>query len=251
MGEARRPTVFTLVLAFCAIASACTTVTTPVLRHETGEALGGAGSFKGYVHLERARLVPAIAESSPNAGVAQKDEVFVGTLFGVQGAAGIHPRMDAQAGAYLSQGGGGWRLGLKYQWKGSSNAVGWAMAAMGGYSRASGRGTITYQTTTFEAPLQQTLAAKTIDVSLPVSYRFSPTIAAYSGLSYFHNIVSGVSGSDYVSAVTNDFAWNLGVKVSVNFLRFDVEAALLQVHDPFTSENRIIPVYGLSAGVQF
>jgi hypothetical protein len=125
------------------------------------------------------------------------------------------------------------------------------MAAQTGFGRASGDGTMTYRTNTTMAEIHQTLSAKTFDFAIPVSFRFSPALAIYSGLGYFHNIVNGVAGSDYVSAVTNDFAWNLGVKVAIDFMRFDIEAALLQVNDPFTNENRLVPVYGLSAGVQF
>ncbi len=61
----------------------CTTVTTPVLRHETGESLGGSGNFKAYAHIERARLVPVVGASSTAASVAQKDDVFAGALLGV------------------------------------------------------------------------------------------------------------------------------------------------------------------------
>jgi hypothetical protein len=240
-----------LALGVCA-ASGCTTVTAPVLRHETGEALGGLGHFRAYAHIERGRLVPMIPQDSNFTGVEQETGVFTGALFGVQGAAGITPKLDLQAGTYLSQGGGGWRLGAKYQWLGTSNGQGWAIAAMAGYGRASGEGTLIYTApASIETEVQQTLAARTLDLSLPVSYRFSPTFAAYTGLTYISNSVNGLSGGTFVEASTNDFAWNLGLKVSVNFMRFDLEMALLQANDPFLDENRIIPVYGLSAGVQF
>ena len=70
-----------------------------------------------------------------------------------------------------------------------------AIAAMVGYGSYFGAGDITYLTSGTPETLNATLAAEVFDLGFPVSFRFSPAIATYSGLTFYRASVREARGT--------------------------------------------------------
>ncbi|OFZ21555.1 MAG: hypothetical protein A2X94_05470 [Bdellovibrionales bacterium GWB1_55_8] len=226
----------------------CATMSTPVLRHETGESLG-TGRFRASARYETTRTFAAVSDEIVSAGVAEQSTgTFRGTLLGVQVAAGIHANADVQLAGFLTPTGGGWRVGTKYTVKRQGPL---SIAAMMGYGALSSAGSQSYLTQAQPVEIQQTLSSTTLDFSSPVSYRFSPTLAAYSGLVLIRTAVSGSFGSMVVNTSQTDFGANLGFRLNIGRYEGDIEAAMMRVYDPFTDGYRLIPFLGLGASMVF
>ena len=224
----------------------CSTVSAPVLRHETGEVLGEK-HFRAYGHFETSRIfAPGAAGDANVFQISQDHSVFQGSYFGVQADGGVLPYLDLQLGANFTAGGGGWRLGAKYQVLRRGRI---AVAAMAGYAAASGGGNVTYLTATTPETISLNLSAWTLDLSAPASFRISPWIQLYGGPMMLHSGVSGSYGGAVVGDSYNDFGMNLGLRIGTGLLFGDFEAAELMVQDPFTGGERFIPYMGVSFGV--
>lgn len=233
------------IAAFCA---GCSTLTTPALKHETGETLG-SGRFRLLGKFEMARLYPVPPTGSPAIGVSQDGSLFKGTTLGVQGAVGVLPKVDLQLGSHFLIGGGGWRLGTKVNILQSGS---FALAGMLGYGRFSGKTTQQFNTASSTVSVEQNLTASQLDLSLPVSYSFGKDNFVYSGLNFYKTSLSGtVAGSPYDDSVT-DIGLNLGYRhVFSGRFEGDVEMALVKAKDPFTGSSQMIPYFGLGAGILF
>jgi hypothetical protein len=236
-----------LVFILCALGgTACTTVSAPVLRHQTGETLGQK-RFRIFGHYESSRIFQPIS-TPETVSVPQTNSIFQGSFVGVQAEGGVLPNLDLQLGTYFTSGGGGWRLGGKYQAYRSGRI---AASAMLGYSAASGTGTVTYMTAAQPIEVSQTLSAYTVDLSVPVSFRINPMFAFYGGPMLLRSGVSGSFGGNVVSDTSNDLGANLGLQVTSGMFVGDLELAELKVHDPFADASRFVPYLGMSFGVVF
>jgi hypothetical protein len=224
----------------------CSSLSAPALRHETGEALG-TGRLRVRLQTESARLFPLVPSGSAPFSVPQSVDVFQGGLLGVQADGGIAPLLDAQFGTFYPVGGGGWRLGAKYQLLKKRFAV----AAMGGYSRLATQGSVTYTTASGVQDFTQTFSGYRIDFGVPVSYRLGAASTLFGGLTYFRSGVRGSSGSGYVSSVDHDIGVNLGFKLNFGRFEGDLEFALQRLNDPFEQSNRYVPFWGLAGGILF
>ncbi|OFZ71378.1 MAG: hypothetical protein A3K03_00430 [Bdellovibrionales bacterium RIFOXYD1_FULL_44_7] len=236
--------------------SGCASLSTPVLKHETGETLG-AGKFRVRGQIETSRIHPlATVDRKSTLSAAQENGVFQGGFLSVQGAAGVHAKVDAQLGAYYTMGGGGWRVGTKYKMLHKGN---FASAVMAGYGRYSGKpsnqsyktgGSSTDSSATTEATgsveVSQMAAASHIDVSFPVSFRLSPTVALYSGANYYRSDTSGFSELQYVEDSSNDFGTNFGVKLTFGKIEADAEMAYVMISDSLSGGSRFLPYWGAS-----
>lgn len=225
----------------------CATVSAPVLKQATGEALG-TKKFRILAHYEMSRIFAPGTPQGGTSGIPQKSSVFQGSYLGVQAEAGVLPVLDLQLGANFTASGGGWRAGTKCQvYKGGRFAV----AGMLGYAAASGTGTIQYLTDSTPQEFTQTLSAYTVDVSIPMSIRATPALVVYGGPMWLHSGASGSLGGELVEDTFNDFGTNLGLQVSHWIFTGSVEAAALFMRDPFTDSNRLVPYVGVSFGVRF
>lgn len=230
------------------LTSACATVSTPVLRHETGETLGAPGKLKAQIRFETSRLFPVVPPDSLAIGTEQNAGIFKSSLFGFQGTIAAHQRVDFQiAGAIFSRG-GGWRIGGKYALMKKGNL---AVASTLGYGVYSSSGTETYLTAGQPVDVGQTLTVSTIDIAFPVSYRLTPTIIAYGGAMFLFNSVEGAASLVAVTGKPVDFGINLGGRLSLGRFELDLEMAFLYLGDNFMDSTRIIPYFGLGAGVLF
>jgi hypothetical protein len=230
-----------------AYGSGCGTLSTSVLRHQTGEALG-PGKIKISGRVESARMTPVVPGGDPAVGTAQSNDPFQAAAFGVQGEIGALPGLDFQLATNYAKGGGGWRLGTKYQLKQLGPL---AIAAMLGYGSYFGAGDVTYLTSSTPETLNSTLAAQVFDIGFPVSFRFSPVIATYSGLTLYRASVKGSVGSSAVSSENTDVGLNLGLRLTIGRVEGDLEGAFVRVNDPFVSGSRFVPFFGISCGVLF
>lgn len=229
------------------VAQACGTMGTPVLRHETGESLG-TGHFRAMGYVESNRVYPLVAAGDPAASIAQSSGVFQAAGFGVMGEAGAMDRLDLQLGTSFSAGGGGWRVGAKYQ---LVKAGPWAVAAMFGYGAYSGSDDVELVTATGTEDDTLSLTGKMWEISFPVSFRFTPAAAFYSGLAFYHAYVVGSAGTEFVSGTANDLGTNLGLRLTFGRVEGDLEAAFLRVYDPFQQSTRFVPYLGLACGISF
>jgi predicted deacylase len=241
-------------IAFCALGlglgtatSGCGTLSTSVLRHETGESLG-PGKAKISARIESARMIPVVASSDAAAATAQSTDVFQAASFGFQGEIGALPGLDFELATNYAKGGGGWRLGSKYELKRLGPI---AIAVMGGYGSYFGAGDITYLTPGQPEDVSTTLAAQVLDLGIPVSYRFTPSIAIYSGLTYFHASVKGSVGTSAVEASGGDLGVNAGFRLTSGRIEGDLEGAFLRVSDPFVNGHRFVPYFGIGCGLLF
>jgi hypothetical protein len=236
-----------LALITAAMTTACGTLSTSVLRHQTGETLG-PGRIKIAARLESARMTPLVPTGSATATTEQSTDVFQAASFGVQGEIGVTPKWDFQLATNYSKGGGGWRLGLKY---GIRKFGKFDLAAMVGYGSYFGAGDVTFLTPTTPETMNQTLAAQVFDLGFPISFRLGPAVALYSGASFFRAGVRGSAGNDAVSVVTTDLGVNLGVRLTFGRIEGDLELMMLRVSDPFVDGTRMVPFFGISCGVLF
>jgi len=229
-------------------ASGCTTVSSPALKHETAEALGGLGKFKVRADADVGRVYPVTSSALVGATASQSSGIFRGWLTGLSGAAGLLPRLDIQLGTRFTITGGGWRTGAKYQ---LIKKGGFSVAIMPAYGRYTARGTETYNTSTGTGDVTQTLSVWTLEGAAPVSFSFSKTFAVYSGLMYTRSSYDGVADTTAVSDTANDLGMNLGVRLNFGRIEGDVEAAMIRLYDPFEGGSRFVLFYGLSVGVLF
>lgn len=229
--------------------SGCSTLSTPMLKHETGEALGQK-KFRVRAQLESSRLFPllpaALAQSASK--LEQEASVFRGGFFGIFAAVGVLPKLDLQLGTYYTTTGGGWRFGSKYElWR----LGGFAFAAMAGYGRFAAEGTQTYVTKTGNSEVKQIFSAGNMDLSFPVSYRVNPSFAVYTGLNYYRTSISGAANLNTVTDTANDIGTNFGIKLNFGKFETDIEFAYVRIFDTISSESRFVPYYGVSAGITF
>jgi hypothetical protein len=234
---------------FLMTASGCSTLTAPVLRHETGENLG-SGNFRVLAHFDSSRIFPVVPENSSAATTLQNGTVFTGSLFGVKGEVGVLSIVDLQAEGFAQMSGGGWRLGTKV---GIVQLGDFFVAGSLGYGAYSGSGTVTFLTPGYPTDLAQSLSATTTDLSIPISYRISPTFTVYSGFTFYHSEAFGTAGSggEGVSYTSNDTSVNLGFRIVYGRYFGDVEAAILHLYDPFTGSMRSLPYFGAAIGAAF
>jgi hypothetical protein len=234
-------------VAFTAMAGGCSTLTTPVLRHETGETLG-VGHFRFSARMQSSRIFALLPPGSGAVGVAQRAEVFQGSVFGLNAAAGVFPKFDAQVAGYILQSGGGWKIGGKYEiHRRGALAVGGTLA----YGASSGAGSVTYLSAGELEDVNQVLTSKTIELSIPVSFRFTSNIVIYSGLTYWHSEVSGSVKTSYMVEPANDLGVNLGLRLNIGVVEGDVEVAILRFYDPFSDGMRMLPFFGMAVGIVF
>lgn len=238
---------------FCAAfmtASGCSSVATPLLRHETGEVLG-MGRYKVSGRFDTGRMYPLLPGGSPGM-IAQGMEVFQGGLLGGQASIGVIEILDANFSVYPSLGGGGWRFGVKGQVIGqnekNSGKYNLAVGIMAGIGRQSVRGSVSYATPTGSIEADQTLSASVWDMAFPVSFRFNKTVALYSALTFLHADIEGSSALAYVRERTTDAALSLGVRINIDRWEIGTELAAARIHDPLTDVYRLVPFIGVSAG---
>ncbi len=237
-----------LSLAFVLLAGVgCSTLSAPVLRHETGETLG-PGHFRVLARMESSRIFSLVPGAFGALGIAQQASVFTGSIFGFLGSVGVFPKFDVEAQGFLLQSGGGWKVGAKYE---LLRKNGLAVAVNAAYGASSGAGSILYLTTTGLTNVTQILASNTVELSVPVSFRFTPSIALYSGLTYYHTEADGVVATTYTLSPMNDMGMNLGLRLNFGMVEGDVEAALLRFYDPFADSMRILPFFGIAGGIVF
>ena len=115
----------------------------------------------------------------------------------------------------------------------------------------SGSGDVTYLTSGTPEAVTQTLSARTVDFSVPASYRIAPWGAVYGGPIGLLSNVSGSIGSAVGSDSFTDLGVNLGTQITSGIFTGDLEFAELMVEDPFTGSRRFVPYLGLSFGVLF
>lgn len=226
----------------------CASMTTPVLRHETGDTLG-SGAYRVRGRLETSRVFPFAPSTVAAQGVAQDNGVFTGGLVGIEGAMGILNSLDGSLGAFFGVGGSGWRLGTKYKFLGSGA---FSLAGMIGLGKYSGSGTAKLRTgTTGESSVTNTLSATVIDFGVPVSYAFTKETVVYSGLHFFKSSVKGSAATEVVSGSSTDYGPNIGLRFQVSQVEVDVEIMLLKVKDPFGGTSKMIPFFGVAGGIPF
>jgi hypothetical protein len=238
-----------LAAALCALSAAgCTTMTVPVLRHETGETLGSR-KFRVSARFESSRMF-SFTEGDPNIDrVAQNSDVFTGSALGLGMTAGLADRVDAQVEGFSNFGGAGWRLGTKVMLLRRGR---YGVSVMGGYASNSGSGTVRYLTGGFPVDLVQTLSAGTVDLGVPASVKMTDHLWFYGGLTWFRSGVNGTLGVNNVSAVVNDLGTNLGARILLGTsVEIDLETALLRFYDPFSDSGRTAPYFGLAASFLF
>jgi hypothetical protein len=229
------------------LAAGCSSLAVPTLRHETAETLG-SGRIRLRGHLESARLFPNIGATAAD-GFSQDDSVFRGWIFGVQGAAGLTNRLDAQLGMTYMLGGSGWRLGSKYA---AYALKRFKFAVMAGYGRYSSKGTTEFKTTGQPFEVSLTQSAWVVDFGVPVSYRLSPAVALYTGMTFYRSGLSGSANNNAVATMNSDLGVNLGMQLHIGAqFEGDVEMSLMRLYDPFTDSIRYIPFWGISGGIVF
>jgi hypothetical protein len=224
-------------------------MSTPVLRHETGEALGGGGKFRVRAQLETSRLFPVVpADIAAPVTANQEGGLFRGGFFSIHGAAGVTKLLDVQLGTFYTITGGGWRLGSKYQLMQRGRL---AMAGMIGYGRFSAKGTQSFSTVSGPVDVSHTLSASSLDISFPVSIRFSKGFALYSGLAYYRSDVTGSADMTGVNDYGNDIGTNVGVKINYGKFEGDIETAFVWMKDTIADSLRLVPYWGFSVGLNF
>lgn len=240
------------------IFTGCSTLSTPVLRHETGDTLG-AGNTKVVGGYETARMYGLIPSTSAASGIAQDSGVLRSSLMHIGVRYGVLPTTDLQLNTYFKLGGAGWRLGAKrelFKW-GSLH-----FALILGYGSHVGKGTVSYSTTAASSTstssssttggnvdVEQTLGAKQLDFGIPLSYAFSDSLTVYGGFTYYSTSVTGVADTEAVKKSFGDMGFNLGVRFPAYGLEWDIEGAMLSASDP--TGGGMMPHFGLGVGMPF
>lgn len=235
--------------ALGAALTGCSTVATPLLRHETAETLG-SGRYRVRASLGGARVFPILPASlvGVTTGVAQESGVLAAFQPVVQATAGVIDQLDLSLGTSILLKGGGWRLGAKYRaW--STGAL--ALGAIAGVGRYSARGDVDFRTSTGSATADSVLAASQIDFGVPVSYRIDPEFAVYSGLQFFRTQMSGSVAGESLEQSVLDWGPNLGLHYTRGAFEGSAEAILLRVKDPVSAGSRFQIFFGVSGGVRF
>ena len=199
-------------------------------------------------YLQINRTYPLVAAADPAAATIQDAALFQGGGFGITGSAGVLPQLDLQLGTAFSAGGGGWRMGAKYQWF-KLGAI--AVSGMFGYGAYSGSGDVAFLTAGTPETLNLAMSGHMWELGAPASFRLSPAFAVYSGLTFYHTGVHGSAGTQFVDGSANDLGWNIGIRITVGKIEGDLEAAFLRVHDPFEDSMRFIPYLGTAVGITF
>ncbi len=229
------------------VVAGCASVSMPVLRHETGEALG-SGKVRVSASIGTSRVLPTAAASFAGVGFPQSASLFRGNQIGAKATVGVTPSLDFQLRTVFSPGGGGWSIGVKQQFFVSGP---FALSAMIGIGRYSGGGTINYETVTGSQSLSTVLTANQYDVGVPVSYRFGKDTALYSGLHYYRSSFHGSAGTAIVEDSASDLGVNLGIRQTFGRVDVDLEAMMLKMGGPFTDRVGFTPFLGLAAGLAF
>ena len=263
------------------LGAACSSVTTPVLKHETGETLG-QGKAKGGIRVETGRMVPIFPSTMGLAGIEQTASVFTGQIVAIQGAVGIINKLDLGVGSFMSLGGGGWRVYTKFQALGApamgSKSGNFSVAALAGFGRYSSSGSVTYQTsnagktepTTSKqtsgiktavaetsqlelgpGEVQQILSASCFEFSAPVSYRLFDRVALYSGIHLYYIMVSGAANLVGLSDSVFDYGSNFGIKAYLGRFEVSAESAMINATDPFLGTSRFLPYFGVATAFLF
>ena len=227
--------------------SGCSSLSTPALKHETGETLA-KGKIRISGQIESTRMYPFVAAQSAAFGIPQGAGVFQGSLIGLSSAIGLDGKDDLQLKTYYCLGGAGWRIGTKYKAYTQGNIN---VAAMVGYGRYSAKGTIGMLTATQPLDVATTLSTYQVDISFPTSYRITKDSVLYSGLNYYRVGVTGSSETSFVKVVAHDLGVNFGYRIGWGKFETDAELAFVRLYDPFEDSVRFVPYLGLAASLVF
>jgi hypothetical protein len=231
---------------------ACASVSTPVLRHETADALE-FGKFRAGVGLETSHQYAFAPLASAASGVTQDGSLFVGNHLGLFGTAGFFGGTELQLRSYFSVGGGGWRASVKYQ---ALKMASLSAALLVGYGKYTGTGTQALATTTGSSgstgtvDVVQTLAARQIDFGPVVSYKIGTT-SIYGGATYYANQLTGVVDTTAVSSKFEELGFNLGVRIGLGAYDLDVEGAMAPIKDAVSGASNSTLFFGIAGGINF
>jgi hypothetical protein len=241
-----------ILLIFLLALTGCGTMSIPVMRHDTGETLL-PWDFQIRGSMEFSRDFPFVPPLAPAAGIAQDGGVYGASLITATGVVGAFPKFNLELQTAFSASSAGWKFSGKYQFYGKPGMTEKGLAASGkfGIGTYSGQGTVALRVDSIGTiqSFDQSLSSRMFDVSVPVSYRFSPEFAVYSGLTWYHHYVSGSAAGGLISNVANDWGFNLGLKMKFNKFETDVELVFLNVPDAFTESSRFLTFIGVSFGL--
>ena len=233
---------------------ACSTVSIPVLRHETGET-SGQGKLRFRGRFETSKAIVALPDPTIQAfSTEQETSRLQSLLIGIDVRWGLLDRIDLKLDVPIFMGGGGWRFAGKYQIFGSpassAKAGNFALAAMAGYGKYGSTGGVTYTTADGETDFSQSFSATSIDAGVPVSFRIAVTVAVYSGIHLFLITGDGLLDTSAIETSEMSFGANLGFKVDFDPMYLDLEGMLLQASDPFLDETGFNIFFGLGFGAK-
>lgn len=223
-------------------------MTTPALRHETGDLLA-VKQVRVHGEMEKALMHPIPAEGSLTSGIAQSSSAFQGTHLGFGAAMGVHPKAELQFSSYWLGRGAGWRVGAKTPLTRAGRFSVAGLLRLGTYS---GGGDIELLDSTGAlSNVEYALSAKQIDLGVPVSTRFG-AVTAYSGLALIKSWVRGTAGGAPVSDTSTDLVFNLGARFPIwGPLEADTELAVVRAGERFTQSTQMLTFYGFGVGSTF
>lgn len=227
--------------------SACSSMSTPVLRHETGETLA-PGQARAGIIAEASRLYLVAPLTSGITSVAQDSAVLRGSLLGAYGSFGVPWGFELGARTYFALAGGGWRASVK---RNVVSAGALAVATQVGYGQYVGRGTVTYATTASTIDVTQVLSARQIELSAPVSYKMGAQTWVYSGITYYKTNIVGAASDTGMSTSEGDIGFNLGLRMGFGTVQFDIETAMLKASSELTGQSQMLPYFGFAGGITF
>lgn len=245
--------------------SACSTLSIPVLKHETGETIG-VNSKNVSLKAETSRAIPTVPViDGVTFSSTQESNPTQSGLLGLYFKYGIIENLDLKIDTPFFLGGGGWRLSAKYQLLGapasSSNAGNFAISAMVAYGNFASSGDVTYNTSsgdastasvsTGEATYVQSLSATSIEFSFPISYKIFDGFVVYSGLHYSLLKADGTIHLIATEVSTSDLSFNLGIQNKFDTVLVNIEGMLLRAENPFNGESSFESYFGVSAGITF
>jgi hypothetical protein len=228
--------------------TACSSMKLPILKQETGEALG-AGRFRVQGELGTGRTVPIVPAALASVTTPQDGSLFSGGLIRAGVSYGVAASTDLQLGTSYSIGGGGWRLGVKNQFvKGGA----FALSGMVGYGQHSAKGSFDLDDSGNKTKVETVLSGRQIDLGIPVSYRFGQGSVLYSGLTANLESVSGSANAESVDQGFTDLVFNLGFRQAVSAqIDLSFELALAKLGGPFGADAGLKPYFGLGIGASF